>query len=76
MNLLDILRDALNHLSVDENTAQSFIDSNVSTYADLESIYNSIGNDEKMGGFANPIMNRLSDAISERVLGQIVDEEK
>jgi hypothetical protein len=76
MRFLDILRDALNHLNVDEQTAQTFIDSRHSTYADLEAIYNSMGNNEKVGGFANPIMNKLSDAIAERVLGQVVDDEE
>lgn len=74
MRFLDVLRDVLNHLPVDENTAQVIMNSGTSTYADLEAIYNSIGNDEKMGGFANPIMNKLSDAIAERILGQVIDE--
>ena len=74
MKFLDFLRDELNHLPVDEMIAQSFIDHPTSTYADLEAIYNSIGNNEKIGGFANPIMNKLADALGEIVLGKVVDE--
>ncbi len=76
MRFLDVLRDVLNHLPVDEATTQFFINHPQSNYADLEVIYNSIGNNEKMGGFANPIMNKLSDAIAERILGQVVDDDE